>query len=58
VSNTVKPVPDGYAGPTPYLTVSNAADAIEFYKHVFGAVEKMRIAEDSGRIGVIIYLTK
>ena len=51
MSNNVKPIPDGYAGPTPYMTVSNAAAAIDFYKGVFGAVEKMRIAEDSGRIG-------
>src|SRR5437899_676322 len=36
---------------TPYLTVRNAAEAIEFYKRVFGAKELMRLAEPSGRIG-------
>ena len=51
MSNNVKPIPDGYAGPTPYMTVSNGAAAIDFYKQVFGAVEKMRMAEDSGKIG-------
>ena len=36
---------------TPYLTVKGAADAIEFYKKVFGAEETMRLAEPNGRIG-------
>jgi len=35
----------------PYLRVSHAAKAIEFYKHVFGASEKLRLTEPSGRIG-------
>ncbi len=34
-----------------YLTVKNAAGAIEFYKKVFGAVETMRLVEPGGRIG-------
>jgi len=36
---------------TPYLTIKGAADAIEFYKKVFGAEETMRLAEPGGRIG-------
>ena len=36
----VKPVPDGYHTVTPYLTVANAAEAIEFYKRAFGAKER------------------
>ncbi|HZO14657.1 MAG TPA: VOC family protein [Polyangiaceae bacterium] len=35
----------------PYLGVKNAAKAIEFYKQVFGATEKFRLVEPSGRIG-------
>lgn len=35
----------------PYLIVRDAAAAIEFYKHVFGAEETMRLSEPSGRIG-------
>ena len=35
----------------PYLRVKGAADAIAFYVKVFGAVEKMRLTEPSGRIG-------
>ena len=34
---SVKPVPDGYHTLTPYLTVRDAARAIEFYKQAFGA---------------------
>lgn len=35
----------------PYLCVSDAAAAIEFYKRAFGVKEKFRLAEPSGRIG-------
>ena len=35
----------------PYLRVASAARAIEFYKKAFGATEKMRLTEPSGRIG-------
>lgn len=35
----------------PYLTVRNAAAAIEFYKKAFGAVETMRLNDPSGKIG-------
>lgn len=35
-----KPIPEGYHSITPYMTVRNAARAIEFYKQAFGAVEK------------------
>ena len=47
----VKPIPDGYQQVTPYLCVDGAADAIEFYKQVFDANERMRMAEPSGRVG-------
>ena len=35
----------------PYLRVRNANAAIEFYKKAFGAEEKFRLSEPSGRIG-------
>jgi PhnB protein len=35
----------------PYLRLRNAAEAIEFYKQAFGATEKFRLVEPSGRIG-------
>jgi len=34
-----------------YLIVSDAPEAIEFYTSVFGAKEKFRLTEPSGRIG-------
>jgi PhnB protein len=37
---TAKCVPEGFHTVTPYMTVRNAARAIEFYKQAFGAVEK------------------
>ncbi len=35
----------------PYLRVQGAGKAIEFYKQAFGATEKFRLTEPSGRIG-------
>ena len=35
----------------PYLRVKGADRAIEFYKTAFGATEKFRLVEPSGRIG-------
>jgi uncharacterized glyoxalase superfamily protein PhnB len=35
----------------PYLRVRSAAQAIEFYTRAFGATEKFRLTEPSGRIG-------
>jgi len=35
----------------PYLRVKEAGRAIEFYKRAFGATEKFRLTEPSGRIG-------
>jgi len=34
-----------------YLRVHNAAEAIGFYSRAFGATEKFRLAEPSGRVG-------
>jgi uncharacterized glyoxalase superfamily protein PhnB len=34
-----------------YLCVRDAAKAIEFYRSVFGAVEKLRLVESGGRVG-------
>ena len=35
----------------PYLSVADAAAAIDFYVAVFGAVETMRLSQPDGRIG-------
>ena len=37
---SVKPIPEGYHTLTPFLTVRDAARAIEFYKQAFGATER------------------
>jgi PhnB protein len=47
----VDPIPAGYHVVTPYLCVDGAADAIEFYKDVFGAVETVRMPQPDGRVG-------
>jgi PhnB protein len=47
----VKPTPDGYRSLTPYLIVDGAAKAIEFYKSVFGARERMRLDGPGGKVG-------
>jgi PhnB protein len=51
MANTVKAIPEGFEGATPYLSIKGAADAIEFYKKAFGATEKMRMPRPDGRIG-------
>jgi PhnB protein len=47
----VKPIPEGYHSVTPYLTVDDAAQAIEFYKKAFGAKERGRMEGPDGKIG-------
>ena len=47
----VKPVPDGYHNATPYMIVDGAARALDFYKRVFAATERMRIPGPGGKIG-------
>jgi len=46
----VKPVPDGMHTVTPHLVCAGAADAIEFYKKAFNAVELMRFAGPQGKL--------
>lgn len=44
-------IPKGYNVVTPYLAIKGAADAIAFYKKVFGAKEIMRMPGPGGTIG-------
>ena len=44
-------IPEGYNSITPYLIVKGAAEAIDYYKKIFGATEIMRMAQPDGRIG-------
>ena len=48
---SVKAIPDGYPAVIPYLHIKGAARAIEFYRNVFGAVEKMRMPGPDGSVG-------
>ncbi len=47
----VNPIPDGYPRVTPYLIVDGATAAIDFYKSVLGATERMRMAGPDGKLG-------
>ena len=47
----VKPIPDGYPRVSPYLVVDEGARAIDFYKNVLGATERMRMGAPGGKIG-------
>ncbi len=49
MSKTTKPIPDGYRTITPYLTLRDGAQAIEFYKKAFGAQELMRMPGAGGK---------
>jgi PhnB protein len=44
-----KPIPDGRRTVTPYLTVQDAAKAIEFYKRAFGAHDEGRMDSPDGK---------
>src|SRR5919199_3346822 len=45
-----KPIPDGYHTLTPYFAVENAAEAIEYYTHVFEAKERVRMDGPDGKV--------
>jgi PhnB protein len=47
----VKPIPEDYPQVMPYLIVDGAGEAIEFYKVVFGATERMRLDGPDGKVG-------
>src|SRR5579863_4216293 len=47
----LKLIPEGPRAVTPYLTVSGADNALEFYKRAFGAIETVRLVGPDGRIG-------
>jgi PhnB protein len=51
MTSSGKPIPEGYHSVTPYLILSGAADAIEFYKKAFGAAEVMRMPGPGGKVG-------
>ena len=46
----IKPIPDGYPRVSPHLSVVGASKAIDFYKDVLGATERMRMGAPGGGI--------
>lgn len=47
----VEPIPAGYPRVSPYLSVSGATDAIEFYTRVLGFTERVRMPAPGGMVG-------
>lgn len=48
MSDSVRPVPEGFHTITPYLVVRDAPEAISFYARAFGAVERLRVTDPDG----------
>ena len=48
---SVKAIPDGYHAVTPYLTIRDAAAALEFYPRALDATVCFRIAGPDGKVG-------
>jgi PhnB protein len=44
-------IPKDYHTITPYLIIRGAAQAIEYYKKVFGATELVRMGGPDGKVG-------
>lgn len=44
-------IPKDYNSVTPYLVIKGAAQAIEYYKNVFGATETVRMNGPDGKVG-------
>ncbi|KWK71791.1 VOC family protein [Burkholderia ubonensis] len=49
MSTSVKPIPEGMRTLTPHLICAGAADAIEFYRQAFNAVERVRLPAPNGK---------
>src|SRR3982750_2844714 len=47
----VSHIPQGYNSITPYLIIKGAAQAIEYYKNVFNAIEVFRMDGPDGKVG-------
>ena len=46
----VKPIPDGYPPLMPTMVVERCSEAIDFYKKVFGARERLRYPMPDGKV--------
>jgi PhnB protein len=50
MAKAAKAIPTGYHAVTPYLVVSGADAAIDFYKRAFGAKETVRMPRPDGKL--------
>ena len=50
MASRIKEIPKGFHTVTPYLTVSDGARAIDFYKGAFGAEELSRLNSPDGKV--------
>jgi PhnB protein len=50
IGRKARPVPEGMHAVTPHLVCAGAADAIEFYKKAFNAVELARLPAPDGKL--------
>lgn len=48
MTTATRKIPEGFHSVTPHLSVTGAADAIEFYKKAFGAEEMVRLPMPGG----------
>lgn len=51
IEMAVSKIPAGYHTATPYLLVRGGAEALDYYRRAFGAVELFRMAGPDGRLG-------
>ena len=49
-TSSVKPIPEGMHTVTPHLVCAGAADAIEFYKKAFNAIELEKMSGPGGKL--------
>ena len=50
MKSNVKYIPEGFHAVTPYLTVKDPDEAINFYKRAFGARERVRMPTPDGKV--------
>ena len=50
MNHSVRPIPEGMHTVTPHLICAGAADAIEFYKKAFNAIELNRVPGADGKL--------
>jgi PhnB protein len=50
MASRIKEIPKGFHTVTPYLTVTDSAQAIDFYKRAFGAEELLRVDLPDGKV--------